>query len=288
MACLFGHKWDGCKCTKCGKSRDEGHQWNGCKCEKCGKIRDEGHQLNGCKCIRCEKNVHEIEGLKCKHCGEICITVNRMFTAEETAFITVALMTAKVFLADKDIANLSEWNETALSKFKEALSNDAILTKDDMTALNGCIMIYDNCIDQLVGISQRPKQRMWCSALTAKLASVTILFNPDIGEPKEFFTQFNNDEQELCRKLLSYEIVNVGVKDAVNTRQLTQYKQRLEEVLQLFETKPKTIDYGDAVLIQYTLWRMSVRVLENDSTANSFMDSQNIDMAVLEKMMSFI
>lgn len=27
MACLLGHKWNGCKCEKCGKNRDEGHQW---------------------------------------------------------------------------------------------------------------------------------------------------------------------------------------------------------------------------------------------------------------------
>lgn len=26
MACLFGHKWNGCKCTKCGKVRNEGHK----------------------------------------------------------------------------------------------------------------------------------------------------------------------------------------------------------------------------------------------------------------------
>ena len=37
MACLFGHKWDGCKCEKCGKVRDVGHSWNGCVCEACGK-----------------------------------------------------------------------------------------------------------------------------------------------------------------------------------------------------------------------------------------------------------
>lgn len=37
MACLFGHKWNGCKCEKCGKVRDIGHSWNGCVCKTCGK-----------------------------------------------------------------------------------------------------------------------------------------------------------------------------------------------------------------------------------------------------------
>jgi len=37
MACLFGHKWDGCKCTKCGKTRDEEHNWKDRSCTVCGK-----------------------------------------------------------------------------------------------------------------------------------------------------------------------------------------------------------------------------------------------------------
>ena len=27
MACILGHKWDGCKCTKCDKTRDSNHKW---------------------------------------------------------------------------------------------------------------------------------------------------------------------------------------------------------------------------------------------------------------------
>jgi len=63
MSCFFNHKWDGCKCLKCGKIRDKEHDWveifretrtlydndptyNSpigeeeyviCRCEKCGK-----------------------------------------------------------------------------------------------------------------------------------------------------------------------------------------------------------------------------------------------------------
>ena len=45
MACLFGHKWNGCKCDKCGKQRDESHKWNGCKCSICGKIDMTRHKF---------------------------------------------------------------------------------------------------------------------------------------------------------------------------------------------------------------------------------------------------
>ena len=37
MACLLGHKWDGCKCSKCGKIRNEQHDWVGCICNRCKK-----------------------------------------------------------------------------------------------------------------------------------------------------------------------------------------------------------------------------------------------------------
>ena len=67
IACVFGHKWNGCTCTRCGKTRSDGHtfqqekgkcaekcticgltrptshQWNGCKCDRCGEVRDTGH-----------------------------------------------------------------------------------------------------------------------------------------------------------------------------------------------------------------------------------------------------
>lgn len=62
MACLFGHQWDGCKCGKCGKTRDEGHNFirhdnNDCKCERCGKqiphnyVKDANNEWD--VCTRC-------------------------------------------------------------------------------------------------------------------------------------------------------------------------------------------------------------------------------------------
>lgn len=38
VACFFGvHKWNGCKCSRCGAIRNEGHDWDGAKCRLCGK-----------------------------------------------------------------------------------------------------------------------------------------------------------------------------------------------------------------------------------------------------------
>lgn len=72
MACLFGHKWNGCKCAKCGKVRDSGHQYryssNGSKCrgicKQCGKMTDLEHdyQLTDHPCKE-----------KCSRCGRILV-----------------------------------------------------------------------------------------------------------------------------------------------------------------------------------------------------------------------
>ena len=44
MLCkVFGHKWEHCKCSRCGEKRDKDHAWDGCVCSVCRKERDEGH-----------------------------------------------------------------------------------------------------------------------------------------------------------------------------------------------------------------------------------------------------
>ena len=45
MACLFGHKWNGCKCDKCGEIRDKEHNYAAegkylQKCTICGKVNN--------------------------------------------------------------------------------------------------------------------------------------------------------------------------------------------------------------------------------------------------------
>lgn len=94
------HSWDGCKCTKCDKTQDEnhswkkndcnicescgkirtdGHIWNGCICSRCNKKRDENHSWDGCKCDRCGKEMHNWKGCICRRCGK----KNEMYHAWE-------------------------------------------------------------------------------------------------------------------------------------------------------------------------------------------------------------
>ena len=97
LKCKLGcHKWDGCTCTECGKTRkqdhdwgencercsrcgaarENAHSWNGCKCKACGSVRDQGHDWKrDCeRCSRCgavRKGGHQWDGCKCKTCGEV-------------------------------------------------------------------------------------------------------------------------------------------------------------------------------------------------------------------------
>lgn len=73
LLCKLGlHEWKGCKCARCGETRDEEHSWDGCKCTKCRRTRDEEHSWDGCKCTKCGKvrdTGHKIENYKCQKCG---------------------------------------------------------------------------------------------------------------------------------------------------------------------------------------------------------------------------
>ena len=55
LKCLIGmHKWDGCQCSACHKTRNEGHEWDYCMCVHCHKLRIDGHDWSAnCKdCLR--------------------------------------------------------------------------------------------------------------------------------------------------------------------------------------------------------------------------------------------
>ena len=83
-----GHDWDGCKCSVCARTRDQDHDWEGCKCRQCGMIRSEGHDWEGCICKRCNTwrdAEHDLVEGVCKKCGEIitafeCTSCRKSFT----------------------------------------------------------------------------------------------------------------------------------------------------------------------------------------------------------------
>ena len=103
---VLGHRWDACRCIRCGTQREEGHrwslaegiceqqcqvcgkeeavacQWHHCACKHCGSLRDKHHDwmdTSSCEqvCRICgkERASHNWQPLRrgmdqCKHCGK--------------------------------------------------------------------------------------------------------------------------------------------------------------------------------------------------------------------------
>mgnify|MGYP000893329743 CR=1 FL=1 len=101
QSCILGHKWNGCKCERCGKVRDKEHQWDACRgecticrkkckveheyfidpktckmtCKKCGHTTGQVyHEWDGCICRRCGATgdyAHDMNGCTCRRCGKV-------------------------------------------------------------------------------------------------------------------------------------------------------------------------------------------------------------------------
>jgi hypothetical protein len=73
ISCKIGlHRWQGCQCSKCSKTRDQDHDWQGCTCKVCAATRDEGHDWDGCTCRICgdyRDEDHAYENCTCRVCG---------------------------------------------------------------------------------------------------------------------------------------------------------------------------------------------------------------------------
>ncbi len=79
LKCSIGmHAWNGCKCSACGKTRDEQHDvTGGCgKCTRCGQEVDNHDWSKNCeKCSKCGKtriahHAWDKDCEKCSSCGE--------------------------------------------------------------------------------------------------------------------------------------------------------------------------------------------------------------------------
>jgi hypothetical protein len=54
LLCNLGlHSWADCKCSQCGRVRDEQHRWDGCVCPVCRSIRDVDHVWRDEDCEIC-------------------------------------------------------------------------------------------------------------------------------------------------------------------------------------------------------------------------------------------
>ena len=79
--CLLFHKWNGCKCEKCGETRKTGHDFKRVegqcyeKCSVCGERRQLQHKWKGNQCEVCGK--YNPAKTTCDKCGKSLEAFNR-------------------------------------------------------------------------------------------------------------------------------------------------------------------------------------------------------------------
>lgn len=187
MACLFGHKWDGCKCIKCGITRDENHVWAGCRCGKCGKTRNEGHQWADNKC-----NV----------CGAI-----RDAVPHQT-------------MGDKPI-DQSAHIEAALNGNREALNfvEDAEALYDIAVSLNNVSQIY--CMDVIKKLMTKDNVKTIDVVKKAKdwMMRCLAVQMIDIDDDELFYNIAINDENEEVRRYAMKRIKDESLKTNATEKQ---------------------------------------------------------------------
>lgn len=123
MACFFGHKWNGCTCSKCGQTRDQDHRWQPVsgkcieKCAICGSEKEIPHKFERLetkcaeKCSVCgeERPVpHQFADGRCIRCG---IERNSLGTPE---FVEVS----ESYPQSGNGAELATWIDDMLSRFQ--------------------------------------------------------------------------------------------------------------------------------------------------------------------------
>lgn len=135
LSCLFGHKWNGCTCERCGQTRNEGHDFmpveGACriKCAVCGKERSIEHAWQGCTCSRCGQtratghDYQVTEGspiVRCAKCGGTAIRMSDIARTDMQAIFTV-LEAGHFNLARTQIVDSMTADKDALDEIETAL-----------------------------------------------------------------------------------------------------------------------------------------------------------------------
>lgn len=76
---ILGHRWDACRCQRCGQQRDKKHRFAAVegkcagRCEVCGKAEQRPHQWHHCVCNCCgEVRDEDHDWLYTTECEQVC------------------------------------------------------------------------------------------------------------------------------------------------------------------------------------------------------------------------
>ena len=155
MACFFGHKWNGCTCSKCGKKRETGHEFRPVdgkcenKCEICGKITTfpcnfkavKGQCLERCERCGKEREKHDYENGYCKNCGKMSDTPFNLscLTMEEVNALDKALEIGKKANTQKELDPFYTSAKTQLSSRRQGII-ELVITGLTAVAVNQALI----------------------------------------------------------------------------------------------------------------------------------------------------
>jgi len=204
LKCLFGHKWNGCKCLKCDTTRNEGHKFaynSNCfeKCEICGKLTGKmQHKWNGCKCKRCGLELHKWHDYKCRICSALAFgDYLRSIKQEEVESITDQSMLEEIakngyekFAQMEAIKNI-----TNQSLLEEIAMND----KNEMVRCAAVEKLYDQILvskiarnDKSVFVRYAAVRNLYDEAFIAEIAK-----NNSSSEVREYTVKEKLTDQTL-------------------------------------------------------------------------------------------
>jgi len=226
--CKIGlHSWNGCKCSKCGKTRDEQHNWSkDCKkCSNCGKTRENQHDWKGCKCSKCGITRDEQHNWS-KDCDNCSICGKRRYDAHDwDGCICKNCNRLKIYNSSyRDLNKDHNWN------YESAVCNVCGAKMRASTEEYNCNCILD--LDYFFGMYKNKLPLFYPLKITNKLSSlinelsyseetkireganIESLYNLIIN----FVIKLSDDERNQVYKFLKF----VSLVWIYNTEQITR------------------------------------------------------------------
>lgn len=181
---LFDHKWNGCKCSRCGAVRDWEHRWIGCVCKTCGKKRDMEHEWrNSCTCRACGKvrdEWHRYKNGRCEVCGQ---AMNAAKMAEEIRR-QYAARNRKPQLSANQVA-WSSVDDLACNLVSQAQNGLEKREADDVLLAWMLALVYDGVWDNEI---------MWESWRERNALKLFPIRSADVSTMLRLFTAIHADD----------------------------------------------------------------------------------------------
>lgn len=180
---IIGHKWNGCKCSRCGETRDDQHDWDLCKgiCKYCNKTQAEQHDWDLCKgvCRRCgvkQAEQHDWRRGECWRCGKLTddqaelaeIVISRRFDDMVTVIQKLTIHSELMRAAMNTKILGFPVNEMLIDKIKNQSSLEEIarnaccigMRQQATKRLTNQLLLFELCYDKVWQVCNRASETL--------------------------------------------------------------------------------------------------------------------------------